>query len=282
VEKLEKQIKYAKERRASMANHEGETMTMDDRKDSLADIRIKVQRKEEVKQEKADIDSLVSDFGLVSIDATSRDFDPSVTGTAFARLVSASCYRHALPTPTSSAVPSRQEGNELMHYYMDKIHTLYPCFSETTIWATLDNMYQPGGEQALKDSDRWLFWMVLAIASTAQSHSKEDQFYRNGVQYAARALPLADKVLMPGFMATIPSLILLSQYSMYDPRHFDSWHCVGFATRIVLEMGLHQDPASHDVKDRADLDLRRKMFHSAYALDRFVLPPTQAVGPLQH
>jgi hypothetical protein len=65
VEKLDKQIKYAKERRASMANHEGEKMTMDDRRDSLAAIRVAVQRKEEFKQERADIDSLVSDFGLV-------------------------------------------------------------------------------------------------------------------------------------------------------------------------------------------------------------------------
>jgi len=65
VEKLEKQIKYAKERRASMANHEGEKIPMDDRRDSMAAIRVAVQRKEEVKQERADIDSLVSDFGLV-------------------------------------------------------------------------------------------------------------------------------------------------------------------------------------------------------------------------
>ena len=66
VEKLEKQIRYAKERKASMALSDGESLSMNaDRKDSLAAIRVAVRRKAEMKQENADLDSLVSDFGLL-------------------------------------------------------------------------------------------------------------------------------------------------------------------------------------------------------------------------
>ena len=49
-----------------MALHEGESLPSSaDRKDSLAAIRVAVRRKAEIKQEKADLDSLVSDFGLL-------------------------------------------------------------------------------------------------------------------------------------------------------------------------------------------------------------------------
>lgn len=66
VEKLEKQIRYAKERKASMALYDGESLPMSsDRKDSMAAIRVAVRRKAEMKQEKADLDSLVSDFGIL-------------------------------------------------------------------------------------------------------------------------------------------------------------------------------------------------------------------------
>lgn len=51
-----------------MALHEGEALPTDiDRKDSMAAIRVAVQRKAVMKQEKADLDSLVSDFGLLYV-----------------------------------------------------------------------------------------------------------------------------------------------------------------------------------------------------------------------
>jgi hypothetical protein len=66
VEKLEKQIHYAKERKASMALNEGESLPVNpERRNSLAAIRLAVRRKAEIKQERADLDSLVSDFGLL-------------------------------------------------------------------------------------------------------------------------------------------------------------------------------------------------------------------------
>lgn len=210
-----------------------------------------------------------SEFRNSSVDATSRDIESSTSGgTAFAKLMAASVFRHQLPDPMDYALPPRQEAHALVQYYMDNIYSLYPAFPETAIWATLDNAYQPGGEQTLRNADHWLLWTVLAVASSAQSRSRQDAFYNRGVDFIARAVPFAEKVLTPGFANTIPSLILLTQYAMYDPRHFDTWHCMGFTARVVLEMGLHQDPPSHDVRDRVDLETRRKMFHCVYALDR--------------
>lgn len=209
------------------------------------------------------------------MDATSRDLEPSISGgTAFAKLMAASVFRHRLPEPEDNSLPTRQDAHGLVQYYMGNIYALYPAFPETAIWATLDNIYQAGGEQSLRNADYWLFWTVLAVASSAQSRSSQDVFYKKGVEFIARAVPFAEKVLTPGYASTIPSLVLLTQYAMYDPRHFDTWHCMGFTARVVLEMGLHQDPPSHNVRDRNDLELRRKMFHCVYALDRYVAVPS--------
>ncbi|CAI4217130.1 unnamed protein product [Parascedosporium putredinis] len=273
VEKLEKQVRYARERKASMALHEEDSLPTDvDRKDSMAAIRVAVQRKAVMKQEKADLDSLVSDFGLLSVDATSRDAEPSVSGgSAFAKLMAVSCYRHRLPEPRSNDLPSQQDAQRLVQYYMDNIYAMYPCLPEQTMWAVLGNMYPQGGiQQSLKFADYWLFWTVLAVASIAQSRGMGDPFYLDGVDFIARAVPYAERALAPGVRSTVPSLILLTQYAMYDPRHFDPWHCMGFTARVVIEMGLHQDPAPHDVKDKSDLEIRRKLFHCVYALDRTI------------
>lgn len=190
-------------------------------------------------------------------------------GSAFAKLMAVSCYRHRLPEPRSNDLPSQQDAQRLVQYYMDNIYAMYPCLPEQTMWAVLGNMYPQGGiQQSLKFADYWLFWTVLAVASIAQSRGMGDPFYLDGVDFIARAVPYAERALAPGVRSTVPSLILLTQYAMYDPRHFDPWHCMGFTARVVIEMGLHQDPAPHDVKDKSDLEIRRKLFHCVYALDR--------------
>jgi hypothetical protein len=115
--------------------------------------------------------------------------------------------------------------------------------------------------------------MVLAIGSTAQSQRLNDEHYARGVEFASKSLDFADRALAPGHVTQIRSLLLLTQYSMFDPAHFDSWHLIGFTARAIVDLGFHQDPPMSSVSDKSTLDLRRKIFYSAYALDRLVFSP---------
>lgn len=90
--------------------------------------------------------------------------------------------------------------------------------------------------------------------------------------WVGRALKHADRVLMPGHMTQIQALILLVQYSMLDPRHFDSWHLTGFMCRAIVDLGFHQDPPKELLPDKRTLEQRRKLFYCAYTLDRFATP----------
>ncbi|KAK1983612.1 fungal-specific transcription factor domain-containing protein [Colletotrichum cereale] len=274
VEKLEKRLAFARSRKASVSLHDVDEAAAapTDRKDSLANIRAAIHRKAARKREDSDVNSLVSDFGFLSVNATTRDFEPSVSGMTFARLVLAAATNDEIPDPTEDSFPDRAEAFTTVQYYMANIYTLFPSFSETHLLTVLDDVYQQDErvKERLKDADFWLLYMVLAIGYIAQSRDKQDEYYRRGLDFVARALPFADKALMPGYPAQIQSLILFTQLSMLDPSHFDSWYLIGFASRAVVDLGFHQDPPQLQVPDKAALDLRRRMFYSVYALDRTI------------
>ncbi|KAJ0313183.1 hypothetical protein COL516b_000111 [Colletotrichum fioriniae] len=274
VEKLEKRLAFARSRKASVNLHDVDEATAApaDRKDSLANIRAAIHRKAARKREDSDVNALVSDFGFLSVNATTRDFEPSVSGMTFARLVLAAATNDEVPDPTEDSFPTRAEAFATVQYYMANIYSLFPSFSETHLLTVLDDVYQQDEKvkDRLKDADFWLLYMVLAIGYVAQSRDKNDDYSRRGLDFVARALPFADKALMPGYPSQIQSLILFTQYSMLDPGHFDSWYLIGFASRAVVDLGFHQDPPQLQVPDKAALDLRRKMFYCVYALDRMI------------
>lgn len=197
----------------------------------------------------------------------------------FARLVLAVAGNDPLPKAImpASKFPSRQASYAIVQYYLTHVHSLFPFFPETSLLALLEEIYShqqptqanmPQPRTNLQSSDYWMLFMVLAIGSSAQSRNRQDTFYNNGVEFAARAMPHADRSLAPGNATQIQSLLLLTLYSMLDPTHFDSWHLIGFTCRAVVDLGFHQDPPQSQSMDVAALDARRKTFYCAYALDR--------------
>ncbi|KAH8897696.1 hypothetical protein GQ53DRAFT_742632 [Thozetella sp. PMI_491] len=273
IEKLERRLAYAQSRKDSVSLHDPDTAQSSgsegERKDSLATIRAAIHRKAARTRENSDINSLVSDFGYLSVNATTRDFEPSVTNMTFARLVLAASTNDPIPDSQDTRLPSRQTAHALMTYYMNNIYILFPAFSDALLYALLDDMYNED-RRPTRSSDYWLVWMVLAIGSTAQSRRSGDEHYTNGVEFVARALPYADRALMPGYAHQIQSLLLLTQYAMLDPAHFDTWHLMGFTCRAITDLGYHQDPPQGQSPDKASQDAKRRTFYCVYALDRAI------------
>lgn len=203
-----------------------------------------------------------------SVNATTRDFEPTVSNMTFARLVLAAATEDPLPEPRSTDLPQRQTAQSIVQYYMANIYALFPLFSETVLLTALDDMYQ--SERHVSSANKWLVYMVLAVGSMAQSRSNQDDHYRNGVDFVSQALQLADRALQPGYVTQIQSLAMLTQYATLDPAHFDSWHLIGVTCRAVVDLGFHQDPANQSLADRVALDMRRKTFYCVYTLDRYV------------
>ena len=285
VEKLERKIAYARARKASVAMHDGdEPAEGPGRKDSLATIRAAIHGKAARRREAADVNELVSDFGFLlvfprasyictdikspsSVNATTRDFESSTTNMTFARLILAASNNEAVPRSKPFQLPQRSEAMLLVQYYLDNIFVLFPVFSETSLFNALDAIYQVNG-RPVTEFEYWLLYMVLAIASAAQSRNSKDAYCADGLAWAGRALRYADKVLIPGYVSQIQALVLLVQYSMLDPAHFDSWQLIGFACRAIVDLGFHQDPPKEQHTDKKTLEMRRKLFYCVYSLDR--------------
>jgi hypothetical protein len=187
----------------------------------------------------------------------------------FARLILAATNNDAISKPKPFQLPPRAATMALAQYYLDNVYALFPVFSETALFNALDAVYQTSG-RPVTDFEYWLLYMVLAVASSAQSRSSRDELYIDGINWVGRALRYADKVLMPGYVAQIQALVLLVQYSMLDPAHFDSWQLIGFACRAVVDLGFHQDPPKEQQPDKKTLEMRRRLFYCVYSLDRYV------------
>ena len=229
----------------------------------LSPTTSRVQKRREVSA----IDDLVSDFGFLSVNATARDFYGFTTAMSYARLILSACSKDELPHGTTKALPPRYAATTLIQHYLNNMFVLLPVFDEATFYASIDNMYSRDSRKA-DPFDHWLVRMVLAIASASMSEQRGDQHYMEGIGHVCAALEHAEAVMHPGNITGVQALILLTEYAMLDPHHFDSWSLIGAASRAMADLGLHMDPPKGTPMLKGKLELRRRVFHCIYALDR--------------
>ena len=121
--------------------------------------------------------------------------------------------------------------------------------------------------------DHWNVRLVLAIASAMKSNQRGDALYSDAVGHLCAALEVSEQVLHPGSVWSIQALLLLVIYAMMDPAHFDSWTLIGAASRMMIDLGMHQDPSKSVHMPKPKLEVRRRVFWCVYALDRYGMRP---------
>ncbi|KAI9796496.1 MAG: hypothetical protein M1833_006164 [Piccolia ochrophora] len=218
------------------------------------------------RREASDVDSLVSDFGFLAVNATARDYYGFTSSMSFARLVLAGSTVSQVDPASKKPLPLRHLAMPLVQHYLDHIFVLYPFFSETSLFGSVDAMYQNGGRNA-SDWDYWAVHCVLAIASASVSRKKGDLHHQNASGYIAAALSRAEAVLHPGSITGVQAILFLVQFSTMHTL-FDSWYLIGMASRTMLDLGIHQDPVKENQTDRVRLGMRRRVFYTVYSLDR--------------
>jgi len=234
-----------------------------DKQGAVTPTTSKAQRRKEVTA----IDDLVSDFGYLSVNATARDFYGFTSAMSYARLILSACTKDPLPQGTTKALPARYTATQLVQHYLNNIFVLLPVFDEASFYASVDNVYSRYPEQA-DALDYWMVHMVLAIANVSMSEQRGDHQYLEGIGHVCAAIGYAEDVLHPGAISSIQALVLLTEYAMLDPHHLDSWSLIGAASRAMVDLGLHHDPPKGSPMAKSKLELRRRVFHCVYALDR--------------
>ena len=189
---------------------------------------------------------------------------------SFARLILSTSSVDAMPRYSEPALPSRDIARGLIQKCINEVLVLYPVFSDTATFGSFEAVYQHPG-YASTPLHWWNTCMVLAIAYISQSHAKDDAMYQKAVRLASSALESAESVIHPGSVAGLQAIILLVIYSLLDPSHFNSWYLIGVASRVMADLGLHQEPAEDLRIKESQLMLRRRVFYCIYTLDRYNL-----------
>lgn len=219
------------------------------------------------RKEAATIDDLVSDFAILSVNATARDFFGFTSAMSYARLILWACGKEPLPSGMAQDYPPRHQATALVQHYLNNIFVLLPVFDEASFWGAFDTVYASNSAQAAPH-DHFTVRMVLAISSASMSEQRGDARYMEAMGHICAALDHSEHVLHPGEIASIQALVLLTEFAMLDPHHFDSWGLIGAASRAMVDLGLHQDPPKGTPMVRGKLELRRRVYHCVYALDR--------------
>ena len=188
---------------------------------------------------------------------------------SFARLVLSTSSVIDMPKIVRNVLPQRYEVTPLVEHYLENIHVLYPFLLEGKIFQSIDAVYQENGRHALP-IDRWTVGLVLATANASLSRERGDSKYQDAVRHAVAALEEIETVVHPGSIIGIQSILQLVLYATLDPCHFNSWYLVGVASRVMVDLGLHQLPPEELRLKHSEPDMRSRVYDSVYALDRSV------------
>jgi len=222
------------------------------------------------RKEAGSVDELVSDFGFLTVNATSRDFHGFSSTMSFAKMLKAISLKQDLPVFTDTTLPPRYSISSLVNHYFENVHVLLPFFSETEFLGSVSRIYQDPPTNAVSSFDTWCFRLVLAISSASLCQNRGDEHYNAAIYNISVAMNVVEHVVQPGSIAGIQALLFLVQYSLVDPEYFDAWYLVGMAARLMVDLGLHCEPAAETRVPKHMLDLRRRVFYCTYALDRLI------------
>ena len=268
IERLEKDIAEAKARRGLPSSGDTTAYALSQLQDlSASKPGVKDGGSRSQKQEASNVSDLVSDFGFLSVNATARDFHGFTEQMSFARLILSASAADPMPICSNFPLPQRPVAMSLLDHYRQNVHILYPFLSETALLASLDLVYT-NDIRSTRPMDHWVTRMMLAISLASKSRRHGDVQYQDATRHAAEALRYIETVVLPGSLAGIQAMLLLVLYSMFDPRHFRSWHLIGLASRAMVDIGMHQDPPRDSRSSNPQRPMAKRLYISIYALDR--------------
>lgn len=178
----------------------------------------------------------------------------------------------------------------LMRKYLDTVHRESPFLVTSTVVEHFQNVsevlrWQPNDQQSSVNSlpvlaslDFLIVYLVLAISVTLGSANDGHEerclalsmsLFEEGIQHLY-SLPS-----FPSDIAWLQTILLVLLYGTVCPRSANVWVLSGAAMRSCLELGLHRElPDSIGLHPDA-IDLRRRVFWTAYCMDRSICSALQ-------
>jgi hypothetical protein len=176
---------------------------------------------------------------------------------------------------TARALPSRVDAEALADIYFSFIDPLEPVLDKIRFSKDVEITY--GGRCTLSDTDRdiRLSIMNLVFGLAVQRQESIPQVIRQdqGNLYFQRAWKLLRPEIVlwqsTGSIELVQCLILMNRYLHCTSHQHKSWMTSGLAYRMAQILCCDL-PGSHDAVSAKDKELKRQVWASCVALDRYV------------
>lgn len=172
----------------------------------------------------------------------------------------------------------------LIKKYMTKVYPIFPVLHAPTLWKQLESVVQtlqslPDRHRAVSPSyDFLIIYLMLSVSATlgsAKTGHEAKHMVFSGSLFEEGIQHLSEKANIPSDLAGIQVTLLVLQYASINPRLANVWMLSGAAMRAILELGLHREAPEAVAFDNLTLDLRRRVFWTAYSFDRAVCSALQ-------
>ncbi|KAM0754013.1 hypothetical protein T439DRAFT_322893 [Meredithblackwellia eburnea MCA 4105] len=176
--------------------------------------------------------------------------------------------------PRRQPLPTQEQAEALISSFFANRWPNYPIFSESRFRSDILRDVERNGLSA-EEPSLFLFFMVSAVATLDQGRGHEGidssfAYYETATAYYLESLLAADNLV------TLQGLLLLTIYSLSDPRSVSLWHIIGIMMRMCLDRNLHRLPQlPSDHIHYGDVEMHSRVFWCCFALDRTI---TVALG----
>lgn len=183
-------------------------------------------------------------------------------------------YREPLSVDDVYALPDRNTGDQLNHFYLELGWPAVPFLFLPAHAATYETVYAiEGSSDALASA---LINACFAIATRLAQGLPGGSIVDEGVleaaeSYYTRARQLINQVGVDvADLRIVQALLLLTQYSQAALEPMRAWNTLGAAVRMAMALGLHADGEAKGTDDLTLVEQRRRAWWACWLLDMCV------------
>ncbi|KAI0025909.1 fungal-specific transcription factor domain-containing protein [Xylariomycetidae sp. FL0641] len=179
-----------------------------------------------------------------------------------------------LPYETTVRFPRRDAALQLLAAYFQHSDFWSPIIAAEPAFQLLGHLYQTDPEVAVSSTkpEAFRLYIIFAIAVRLLHRTDSSIPLTRSEGYHAQAVKVLVKhpaLLHEIGQMQLENVLLLIQYALFASNLRAAWYLVGYATRMAVDLGFHQEVTdSSDIEDKNALNMRRWVFWSLYTFER--------------
>lgn len=180
---------------------------------------------------------------------------------------------HDLPYETRTSIPPIEAASRLIHTYFEHCDFFSPILSSESDFLTMiEPLYDTREAEPSKPLANAKFRAFIIFGTAVLLLNRSDSsvpISRSEGYFAAGMHTLSQHadLILTGDADHVTNLLLIIQHCCFCANLTAAWHFIGLATRLVVELGLHEERQTTSYTPD-QTNARRWLFWSTYVLER--------------